>query len=162
MTQQEYNRKHHKTIWHIRHTVWILQNLYGKFKPCWVPYFCKMMLVLKVYPYMEVKQVCEALKDAFDSGLMENPGLTWEGDVVKLKDVNVPFDVFLDERFGPLGNAASSEARFGEDRPDEEQQQERDPEAEVLEALIKLSRQVEDVKCKVRKLIDQSAGGQVG
>lgn len=111
MTQQEFNTKHHKTIWHIRHTVWRLQSLYGKFKPCWVPYFCKMMMVLKVYPYTEVKQVCEMLKDAIESDLMENPGLTWEGDVAKLEDVNVPFDVFLDERFGPLGNAASSEAK---------------------------------------------------
>lgn len=144
MTQQEFNTKHHKTIWHIRQTVWRWKKKDGGFdhRPHWVPYFCKMMVILGVIPKMEVKQVCEALKDAIESNLMENPGLTWDGAVMQCHDINVPFEVFC-------------ERRFGEDQPEEEQQQERAPEIEVMDALISLSRQVEDVKRKVRKLIDE-------
>ena len=112
MTQEEYNRKHHKTIWHIRHTVWRWKKR-DKYKPCWVPYFCKMMLILGVLPRMEVKKVCEALKDAIDSGLIVNPGFSWnEKGEIQLKDVIMPFDVFCETRFGTVGSPAPSPSEF--------------------------------------------------
>lgn len=103
MTQEEFNRKHHKTIWHIRQTVWKWKRKCS-YKPCWVPYFCKMMVILGVLPQMEVKQVFGALKDAIDNGLIDNPGLTWdETGHADCKDVTMDFEIFCEDRFGVVG-----------------------------------------------------------
>ena len=103
MTQEEFNRKHHKTIWHIRQTVWKWKRKCS-YKPCWVPYFCKMMVILGVLPQMEVKNVMCALKDAIESNLIENPGLTWdETGKVDCHDVQMSFDIFCEDRFGVVG-----------------------------------------------------------
>ena len=106
MTQQQFNYKHHKTIWHIRHTVWRWKKR-GGYRPCWLPYFCKMMLILGVLPKMEFKKVCDALKDAIDSGLIVNPGFSWnEKGEIQPKDVVMSFDVFCETRFGTVGSPA--------------------------------------------------------
>lgn len=108
MTQEEFNRKHHRTIWHIRQTVWRWKKK-GNYFACYIPYFCKMMVILGVLPKMEVPNVMRALKDAFDNGLIDNPGLTWnEAGIAECHNVKMSFDIFCDNRFGMIGVSKKS------------------------------------------------------
>lgn len=157
MTQQEFNFTHRKTIWHIRQTVWRWKKK-GSYFDCYVPYFCKMMVILGVLKDKEVKKVCKLLKDAIDSGLMENPGLSWdEMGQVDLHDVVVPFQMFCEDRFGIV---SAPNAPFNEEKLDlEPMDQELDELDQIEEQLIKLNKRKMDIR---NRLIVAMQGYQTG
>lgn len=111
MTQEDLNRLHCKTIWHIRHTVFRMRKrgfadwqING-----WVPTMAKRMVKYHVYKnkswHRPITELSLILRDCKDSGLLDGlEALSWDGrGKMECQDVNVRWTEFCDERFGKYG-----------------------------------------------------------